>query len=364
MKKRITIRFTIPLSDTEWGGPSIIFYQWIPERDPEVLTITNSNNRSIRVCIDRTCVCSLHEVTDERINSWVNISVSKLKVEVVLNNIEDDLAKFIYEERESPRGIHHGMKPDDYRYEELQNEYSNIGIDALKSAISVVNRVVSYARNVKGQYWLTEKKIDEKRLNGLNDTFCAESKIDDGDWFRWCPYYVECIEVCLEDDNTSIKKDDWDSVSSYVQDNNRPNLTFELLANARYLFSNDHMRSSVIESVSALEVSVSKSGKHPNIEMLSNITQTDRIDIKNIGNQIKHMGLSGSIRYLIPLLFGENWLSTEVLEKSYKAIVVRNNVVHGGQRGVSSKLASDILNGVSSYCRILDTYTIKQVAGD
>jgi hypothetical protein len=119
------------------------------------------------------------------------------------------------------------------------------------------------------------------------------------------------------------------------------------------------MRSSVIEAVTALEVSVSKFGSNVNVEMLSTSAHKDRIDIGNIGNQIQHLGFSGSIRYLIPLLISEDVLPLEVLSKCYKALEVRNNVVHQGQRGVSSDLVREILSGVSFCCRVLDAYTKK-----
>lgn len=357
MNKNITISFTIPLSDEEWAGPSICFYRWIPEKDSDVIVINNDNSK-ISIYIDKKCVSSLHEVTDERINSWANISVSKLKVEVLLNNIEADVANFIYDERESPREIHHGLKPGDDNYEELEKRYKDLGFEASKLAISAFNRVISYARNTKGQYWLTELKIDKNRQHNFDVKFNAKSKIDDGDWFRWCPPYIDCITIYSENDESVIKEGDWGSISEYVQNNNRPNLTFELLANARYLFASEHMRSSVIEAVTALEVSVSKFGSNANIEMLSKIIQTDRVDIDNIGNQIKHLGFSGSIRYLIPLLLGEEILQVEILEKCYKAIEVRNNVIHQGQRDVSSELVREVLNGVSECCRILNLYTL------
>jgi hypothetical protein len=197
-------------------------------------------------------------------------------------------------------------------------------------------------------------------LNSLNVGFQAKSKINDKEWFRWCPPSTDRFNVVLDDGETSINNDDWSHISQYLQNRNRPNLIFELLANSRYLFSCGHMRSSVIEAVSALEVSLSSFGSNKNVELLSSVIQTDRIDFKSIEKQIKHMGLSGSIKYLIPLLFDKKILPSEVLDKCYKALDVRNNVVHQGQRDVTSQQVIEILDGVSTCCRVLDAYTIKQ----
>lgn len=358
MTKNITISFTIPLSDIDWGGPSIIFYQWLPENDSEVISLQD-DSKEIKVFIDKSCVSNLGEVTDELIKSWVNITVTKFKVEVTLKNIQEDLANFIYDERESPRGIHHGLNPEDKTYDILQDQYKRMGTEVVKNAISTVNRIISYARNIKGQYWLTELKFNEKQLNGLNVGFRAKSKLNNGEWFRWCPPSIDQITVHLQSDELPIKQADWVSVDSYVRSNNRPNLIFELLANSKYLFSNDHMRSSVIEAVTALEVSVSNFGSNPDLELLSTNFVQNRIDMTNIGNQIKHLGFSGSIRYLIPLLFSDKILPHNVLLTCYKALEVRNNVVHQGQRNVSSNLVEEVLRGVSFCCTVLDEHTKK-----
>jgi len=99
MNKRITINFTIPLSDKEWAGPCIIFDQWIPETESDAIVV-NYGDKEVRLYIDKSCVSSLRDVTDKLISSWRNISVSKLIVEVILSGVEDEFLNFIYEERE------------------------------------------------------------------------------------------------------------------------------------------------------------------------------------------------------------------------------------------------------------------------
>jgi len=120
------------------------------------------------------------------------------------------------------------------------------------------------------------------------------------------------------------------------------------------------MRSSVIEAVSALEVAILNFGRNANSNLLLKTCDVNRIDINNINNQIDHLGFSGSIRYLIPVLIGEGDLPSYILKQCYKAIEVRNNVVHKGQRNVALDLVKEILNGVSFCCRVLDKYTNKK----
>jgi len=355
MSKVVTISLTIPLSNEDWGGPCIIFYQWIPEDITEAI-IFSENSNEVLISIDKSCVSNLREVTDEVISEWVNISVSKLNINVILKDVDDDLSQFIYDERERPKEIHHGISPEDCKYDDLKERYENLGIEVSKLALNAFNRIVSYARNVKGQYWLTEHKFNK---NSLNNHYRSKVMIDNGEWFRWCPPSTDSITVYFQGDEIAIKREDWSGASEYVIGKNRPNLIFELLANSRQLFDSGHMRSSVIEAVTALEVSVSKFGSNANLESLSVITETERIDMAGLGNQIKHLGLSGSIRYLIPLLFHEDVLPNSVLSKCYKALDVRNNVVHQGQRDVSPSSVREILREVSTFCRTLDAHTNK-----
>lgn len=158
-----------------------------------------------------------------------------------------------------------------------------------------------------------------------------------------------------------IHQEDWVSITNYVQSKHRPKLTLELLANSRNLFDNGNFRSAVIEAVTALEVAVSNFGKNPNIEFLDKFVQTKRIDAKNLKGQIEHMGFSGSIRYLIPLLISKEDLPQATLDKCFQAIEVRNNVVHNkkGQRNVKRDLTQEIINEVSSCCKVLDRYTME-----
>ncbi len=358
MREVINISLTIPLSDNDWGGPCIAFYQWIPEHHADAIVLSE-NSKQVSITIDKTCVSNLGEVTDELISALVNISVSKLNIEIVLRDIDDELVGFIYDERESPKEIHHGLKPGENGYDDLKERYKSLGIEVAEIALKAFNRVVSYARNAKGQYWLSEHKFNKDRLRSLNNQFRAKARINNGEWFRWCPPSIDCITIYAEGNETAIKREEWVSVSEFVASSDKPNLIFELLANSRQLFDSGHMRSSVIEAVTALEVAVSKFGRKANVEMLSASTLTDRIDVDRLGTQIQHLGFSGSIRYLIPLLFPENVMPNNVLAKCFKALEVRNNVVHQGQRDVSSDLVREILRDVTALCRVLDAHTVK-----
>ncbi len=356
MKKNITINFTLDISNNVHSHYNFQFYQWIPENIADAIVV-NRNNKLIKIYADKSCV-SGQDITDEYLSRWINIEVIKLKVIVLLNDIDAYLASFIFDERDKLDKIHHGVKPDDKEYEGLQNKYIELATGVAKDVISACNKILSYARNIKGQYWLTELTFDENTL--YNFSLNATSRIEEGYWFKWFPSNTFTISLSVKSEKCSINKNDWENISAFVLNEDRPNLVLELLSNARYLFDCGHMRSTVIEAVSALEVAVSEFGRNVNIPMLSSNSQNERIDIHNIGNQIDHLGFSGSLRFLIPLLFNNENLSTEVLKKCYEAIERRNNVVHNGQRNVDPKVAREILSGVSTCCKVLIKFTQKE----
>ena len=53
----------------------------------------------------------------------------------------------------------------------------------------------------------------------------------------------------------------------------------------------------------------------------------DRLD-----KQIEHMGLSGTVSYLLPLLLPDSVLAADVLSGCRDALTARQNIVHNGQR--------------------------------
>ncbi|WP_078082935.1 hypothetical protein [Microbulbifer mangrovi] len=356
MGKTINIRFVVPLSDEEWGGPSIHFFKWIPEDLSDAIVI-NDGSKNVSISIDKSCVTSLHELTEERISNWVNILVSKLIVNVEVVDVDDDFAAFIFNESITTSETHDNPQSARNRHGKLKERYECLGVEVAQLSVKAVNRLISYARNVKGQYWLTEYKFTRDMLGNLNNRFHAKAKIDDGGWFHWRPSNVTVLNGRILPDELAIKSDEWAGVSQFVTGSIRPNLVFELLANSEQLFDGGHMRSAIIEVVSALEVSVSKFGSNAAIEMLSEYTPIDRIDIDRLGVQIRHLGLSGSIRYLIPMLLPVDVVPATVLSNCFKALEIRNNVVHQGQRDVSPNLVREVLSGVKFFCRVLDKYT-------
>ncbi|MDF1527461.1 MAG: hypothetical protein P1S59_14635, partial [bacterium] len=72
---------------------------------------------------------------------------------------------------------------------------------------------------------------------------------------------------------------------------------------------------------------------------------------------VTKLGLSGSFRYLIPILFPEEILPTILLDMCRNAIEMRNTVVHQGQFKIHLEKLRTYLASIREVCEIFLTYT-------
>jgi hypothetical protein len=352
----VILALDIPLSDDEFLGENLYFNKWIPTEKNSIYI--EDDLYILKLWIDKTCISSLSDKTDDEISQWTNISVSKFKIEVKIKNINKKLIDFIYHQRNHRKPEYTKPSISLEEYSTLNNEFNKLGIDILKIVYKSCNRLIAYARNNKGQYHLEQLRYNENHLSSLYIRTNAKCKIRDKEWFRWSPSNIDCISSSLTTEGY-ITESDWNDISTFVKGQNSISLAKELLSNSRsLLFKFEHRRSAVIEASTALEVTLSNFSKNPNLEKLNYSINTNRIDISNLKNQIKHLGFSGSIKYLIPILFNEKILSSVILSKVYKAIEARNNIVHEGQRNISSEKAKEHIIALKECCEVLIEHTI------
>ncbi len=357
MTENLTVRYTIPISDEEWGGPSVAFYKWLPDGEAEAL-VRERDDLTTRLWLNRDCVASLGKVDDDTISRWVNITISKVYIEVFARNVSDELARFIYDERESWKNIHHGLNPESEEYKKLSDQYHDLAVKVLEQALALYNRFIAFVRNYKHQFWLPERPIKRHLLSSQNVSFQAQVRSEDYGWVTWYPKSTASFTVYVsDDDDVSIKKEDWSEIQKFIASDSRPNLILELLANAQLLIQENKRRSAIIEAVSALEIAVSEFAESPRIDSFVTEEFLSRMEVNSVGSQIEHLGFSGTVRYLLPILFPREILSTEILNNCQQAIEVRNNVIHHGQRDVNSSRIRPLVSSIRSACEILAQYT-------
>ncbi len=358
LKKKITLSFEIPLSDDNFSGSHLYFNQWIPTKEHSILM--KEEEYTLKIWADKDCTSSILHKTDEEISKWSNISVYKLKVEVIIENIDQELATFIYNERS--RGRQEYVEPalEKHEYDKLSEEFRSLSLNVLRLVYKTCNKIIAFARNNKGQYELEQLTFNENLLHSLYVQIKAKCKIDEGEWFWWNPNVIDSLTINIGTAGY-IKENDWKDIKTFVAGNRSINLANELLSNSMsLLFKFEHRRSAVIEAATALEITLAKFSQAPDLSKIDCTTDGNRIDLENIKNQVQHLGFSASMRYLIPILFKEDVLSTELLNKVFKAIQSRNNIVHKGQRDISVDKAEEHISSLKKCSEILMEYTVNE----
>ncbi len=285
--------------------------------------------------------------TEEELEKHVNVLAHYVRAEVVVDKVEPDLANYM-ENRDFSRS------PNKSEIQ-LQSRYQQLGEEILKNILNRLNRLISYARTIKGQYWLVEYPVDLGRMHSFFQKFEAKGSIDSNKQFRFQPGEGDCISISMPSKDKYIKKEEWGKIKEFIEDTKRPPLVLELLAGAEQLEGNDYARSALSESVAALEVAIFSFGRAQDTNSQLASIVGPRLDIKRLSKQIEHMGLSGTIRYLIPLIITEEILPTDVLVTCQEAITERQNVIHNGKRNVNN--VSKYIRAIRKCCKILDEFT-------
>lgn len=329
----LTVRHLIPFGREPWGVRLLNFHRWLPAGEAQALVRQTPEYRARR-WFDRSCLGHIALDDDDDLSRYINVRVGKVFVDVLIEDLADELAVFVRDERDAPRGIHHGATPGQPEYQPLNDAYLRLGVVVSEAALTTYNRFVAYARNQKGQYWLPERPIDHNRISSMNVEFNAKAHTEHYDWVRWCPPNSDVIVLRVHGEKLFISEDEWDDAQRFVSENSRPSLVFELLANAELLIDEGYRRSAVMDAVAAFEQAVVMFSQSPLLDGLMPVQSLGRVDIKNLKTQVEHIGFSATVRYLLPILFPEEVLPTRLLNRCQEAIDVRNTIAHRGQRDV------------------------------
>jgi len=233
----------------------------------------------------------------------------------------------------------------------LKEEYRILGKKILYNVLKRTNRLISFARNIKGQYWLLEYQLDMSRMSSLFCAFKAVGKIDGRKKFSFNPHAPNYITVIVQSDERYIKEYEWGEVCEFVGNEQRVPLVLELLAGSEQLAANGYKRAALTEAVTALEVALFNFARsHKDNNKLSQIMGS-RMSVPNLTKQIEHMGLSGSVNYLLPVILPDDVLPEKVLRGCQDAIKQRQNVVHNGSRNVDN--LQHYISCIRRCCQIL-----------
>lgn len=227
-----------------------------------------------------------------------------------------------------------------------------------------INRLISFLRVEKGQYWLEEYEVNPDRMASAYTSFRAVCSRDGVRWYNWRPTSSEQLTVVMTGESSWIERDDWSRAAGYVSGKGRSNFVFDLLMSAQANAWGGLRRTALVDAVTALEVAISDFAKSPRSDRAFGRTLADRMAVGSLKSQVEHMGVSGTVRYLFPVIFPEEVVPGDLLKACQRAVDERNNVVHNGQRDVEEKRVLRAVSSIKKLCRVLRQLTESEPPGE
>ncbi len=343
----LKIRLTIPIRmGPGVSAPGLTFSRWLPLESRDAIQIVDGEY-FVRLAFQVESVWWADQPNAADIPRSNNVLAHRLYADVTVSGLAMELLNYI-------RGCdlrHHARTED----AELQAAYDRLAERVLTVTLNGVNRLVAFVRSRKGQYWLSEYDVDIGRCAEMFDEFEAQARFDDVGWFRFRPSNITKITITLGDEERYIRPDEWQAIREAVESAGRPPLAGVLLAGAESLAAHGHSRSALTEAVAALEVAVYAFARSPAAERAFGAAMAKRMGLSSLYHQVEHLGLSATIRYLLPILLPERVLSEEALKGCRNAIEQRNTVVHQGQREVSLQSLRASLSAIREVCAALES---------
>ena len=321
---RIPLEKSAPVSV---GG--LQFHKWIPEED-----------QAIRFAMDSFGVAFWPERpgghTDEEISNWLNVQSEYLICELTT---------------EVSAGIAGQLVASAEEHKLVNPELEAFARTVRGVALRALNRLLSYFRAAKGNFWL--QQFDEKTgmLSSLFLHFSATVSIDGGAPILFRPSCTDSAQGVAPDLGRVIRTEDWTRAAQAVAEDEKPSLVGELLAAADEHFANGRRRVALTEAVSALDVAMARYANRIDAEGAP--TEIAGVRVQKLSNHFIKFGLRGALQFLLPLLLPEHQLPRSTLETVIKAVDVRGTVVHKGQRDVDEEAIRKYLTAIRSLVDIM-----------
>ena len=341
----VYVQLVVPLGHPDSENHPMEFYCWLPLDEADRIRFDDAD-RSLTLSI-------VSDRSDSAASVPANAPVWSVIADVTVRNLPDEVIA--------------GIKiPPDYSHihdlEFLENNpHIRLAKETVQYVIDRVNRLLSYVRNHRGQYMLTEIPPMHHSVTSSLLKLKAKIRVGESEWKSWRPpggVLQWTAKGYRGDRERIINKEDWPEIQRAVTSNERPNLVRELLAGAEALAYEGHRRAAITEAVTALEVAIHRFATNPNKDVLA----TARCHVtggESLKKQVEHMGLTGSVRYLLPVIVTESKVPTELLQSCSAALDLRNNVVHNGQRDVDEERLTSAIVSIRQLSLTLENFITK-----
>jgi hypothetical protein len=338
----------------ELGIRGPMFYRWLPIGPENGIRLCRDDLELV-LWLDVKSVQWANEVAEEVIPNRINLTAHRICADITSTMDDVELLSYM-PVRDFSRQPTEEEAPLAERYEIHGREVFSLLADG-------VNRLLTFIRIEKGQFWLDPLEIDLDNISSHSVEFRAKAQIDDGSWFRWKPSQTRRLSVTIprDPDPRFLMPSDWPEAQAFVSAEGQPDLARQLLAAAEAFAAAGSERVALTEAVTALEVAVSRFMDSPKADYQLSEPLGSRLGLESLkGLKKRQRGLMASISFPLPILFDSDTLSSETLATCREAIRKRNKVVHDGLLYIDPGTCWRFLGGIRNLCEVLQEATASQ----
>jgi hypothetical protein len=339
----------------ELGVRGPVFFQWLPLGPENGIRLCRGDLELV-LWLDVKSVQWAGEVAEEDIHNHINLTADRIYADITATMDDVELLSYM--------PVRDFSRQPMEEEEPLAERYQTHGREVFSLLADGVNRLLTFIRVEKGQFWLNPLEIDLDRMASHSIEFEAKAKVDSGPWFRWQPTLPEFrvgVPIFREAPPRYLTPTDWPEAQAFVSAEGPPNLPRQLLAAAEAFADAGSERVALTEAVTALEVAVSQFMDSPKADYQLSDPLRSRLGLESLKSLKKRQrSLMASVSFPLPILFDSDTLTSETLDTCREAIRRRNQVVHDGLLYIAPNTCRRFLSGIRNFCEVLLEATASQ----
>ncbi len=340
----VQIKLKMPIP-SHGGIADLTFASWLPVGEKNQIVV-EQQNVTLALSFEMSNV-GLHGIKKvEELAKVGSVLVDSITCNFTIHSCDDNMIAYMIRCQNNNTN----------RSEPLYAAYEELGRSVYRLGHVTVQRLVSYFRTNKGQFWLEERDIDPD-MQSFFTSSRAMFTVDGTNWHSWNPPSNVPITSMWTGEDTWITEADWERAMDFMKSRRRTSLASELLARAFSEAWLGQRRSALIDAVSSLELAISDFAGSSKAHEAFKDHYSLRVEKTSLKSQVTHLGLQATVRYLLPVIFPEDKVSAEVITTCQEAVNERNSLAHRGYRNVSKEKLFRYLRAIRNLRRTLREYT-------
>ena len=250
MPQRIIVRLQIPIA--EEYADALTFTRWLPNEKDKLATAVNGDNVTVWFD-DHLFQASAIDVDYANLESQGDVRLKAIGIDVHVEGVDEEVLAVIQEIADEARATQSMPRRDC----DAAKRYEELGLRVQTAGLLAANRVLTWFRVSKGQFWVSPLVHDPENQASFFRRSDAKVSWNGTEWLPWLPSYRDAVRVICQDwGKRCVARDDWRDLKSWMTEAPQPNLILELLVGAEALASRGAARPALVQAVTALEVAI------------------------------------------------------------------------------------------------------------